>query len=226
MTKRILIIGLGNFGSRLATQLAGRSGFEIHALEKLKDARDKVEAYATCYGGNLENPEVLVRCLDKLNDIDTAIICLGTSTSAISLTALQLRKHDSVRRVIIKVDDNQHEELLNAIDHGLAGESKFTIINPEISAASNTAELILNENVANRVELAGDVALIELSCPAKLAGTMLKDLDLRQTWQINVIGYRDEEQQFHLAGPESVLVEGATITIVGHDKKLQAVSKE
>lgn len=225
MTKRILIIGLGHFGSRLAQHFSGRNGYEIYALDRNEKARKKVEMFATCLGGNLDNPEVIKRALEKIGEVDTAVLSLGSSMNSTTLAALQLRKSDAVKRVFIKVDDHQHEEVLNTIDRGIPGDPKFIITIPEIDAASNIADRILNDKLERRVQLDGDVTLAELPCPEKMAGKPLAELNARNTWKITVVGFRDDNGEFKFAGPESELVAGHTITIVGKTSDVHALNK-
>ena len=67
------------------------------------------------------------------------------------------------------------------------------VITPERSTAKELASNILRYNISNVFHLEDDVALIELKIPSEWAGKSLHTLNLRQNYNVNVIGFRDEE---------------------------------
>ena len=51
----------------------------------------------------------------------------------------------------------------------------------------------LRYNISNVFHLEDDVVLIELKIPKEWAGKSLHTLNLRQNYNVNVIGFRDEQ---------------------------------
>ncbi|MFR5847897.1 MAG: TrkA family potassium uptake protein, partial [Streptococcus salivarius] len=75
----------------------------------------------------------------------------------------------------------------------LYGMGANWVITPERSTAKELASNILRYNISNVFHLEDDVALIELKIPKEWAGKSLHTLNLRQNYNVNVIGFRDEQ---------------------------------
>ena len=91
-----------------------------------------------------------------------------------------------IKNIIAKATNNNYEEVL----YGMGAN---WVITPERSTAKELASNILRYNISNVFHLEDDVALIELKIPSEWAGKSLHTLNLRQNYNVNVIGFRDEK---------------------------------
>ncbi|MDP6941134.1 MAG: TrkA C-terminal domain-containing protein [Planctomycetota bacterium] len=218
---KILVLGLGKFGHRLITELASREGVRVFAVDKNEKARQASTKYVhECFGANLDHPESLGRIMEKTGPVDTAVLGMGGSMNATTLTALHLRQR-GVGRIFIKAEDEQHAEVLNAIDRGMDGPHAFRIIIPEIDQAAQIAGRVATDLVKQEVSLGDNWELAELSCPDRMCGKSLAELEVRQRYQLTIIGWRESgDSPLQHATADTILPEGCEITAVGEKKDI------
>ena len=120
-----------------------------------------------------------------IDTCDTVIIATGEHLEPAALALLHCKKL-GIKNIIAKATNNNYEEVLYGMGANL-------VITPERSTAKNLASNILRYNISSVFHLEDDVALIELKIPKEWAGKSLHTLNLRQTYNVNVIGFRDEE---------------------------------
>ena len=68
------------------------------------------------------------------------------------------------------------------------------IINPEKETGIRVAKNILHHKLADVISLDENISLVEFYPPSSWVGRSLKDLHLRQQYDLNLIGYRQEEK--------------------------------
>lgn len=229
--KRILVLGLGKFGSRICQVMAGRRGVRVYAFEKQDKAAERIAASVHTVGsGDLDDPEALKSFLSEVGEIDTAVISVGDRVNTSILAALQLREA-GVPRIIIKAVDQNHRRVLEAIDDGFPGDRRFQVLIPELDAADRLARSVASDFVAGEVPLGPGVGIMDVRCPKELSGVPLRDLDLRSRFHITVIGYRapksdgSSDGDLIFASAETALPEGGWIMIVGKHEDLQALER-
>jgi len=223
--KKVLVLGLGNFGLRLVQELSRREGLEIFALDRAEKPRNLAAERTTTFGGNLENPEVLTRILEKIGKPDSAVISLGSSVNATTLTALRLRT-EGITRIFIKAEDDNHAAVLAAIDRGVEGEPAFRVTIPEQEAAVQMAGRVASDLVHREVILDDDFELADLVCPNLLAGTSLAELEVRNRYGLTIVSWRPAQGGSELAGPDTVLEEGCRFTVVGSRQDVRRFVQE
>ena len=105
----------------------------------------------------------------------------------------------------------------------LYGMGANLVITPERSTAKELASNILRYNISNVFHLEDDVALIELRIPHEWAGKSLHTLNLRKTYNVNVIGFRNDENgklNTHF-DPTKQLPNEGTILVVADNRTLE-----
>ncbi len=109
---RVLVIGLGNFGKVLATQLT-KLGHEVigvdnneHRVEELKDRISM--AYI------LDSTELLTLKSLPLDDIDCAVVTIGQSMDYSLRTVAALKKLN-VKKIYARAIDETHRSILGAM---------------------------------------------------------------------------------------------------------------
>lgn len=121
-----------------------------------------------------------------------------------------------IKRIIAKAKSINYEEVLYGMGANL-------VITPERSTAKELASNILRYNISNVFHLEDDVALIELRIPHEWAGKSLHTLNLRKTYNVNVIGFRNDENgklNTHF-DPTKQLPNEGTILVVADNRTLE-----
>ena len=133
---KYLVIGLGNFGSTLATTLTdmGHSVIGVdsnaHCIEEIKDRIDLAYIMDA-------TERVSLRSL-PLDEIDCVIVAIGQSMDS-SLRAVASLKELRVKNIIARALDTTHSAILRAMDIK-------KILIPESYAARIFAEKILSND--------------------------------------------------------------------------------
>lgn len=213
--KRVVVIGLGIFGSQLARQLYDK-GIEVVAIDKNKDIVQKIKDHST--------KAVLADATDKevLESIgiaadDTVVISFGEDLSASTLLTLYL-KEMQVREIIVKVPNEDYKRILLKV-----GASEAII--PEREMANKVARSIISPNVLEYLPISEDYTICELAPPTAFIGKSLAELDLRKRYQLQVIAIRDvlSESLQLVPRASSVIKDSDVLVIVGREDDIQKV---
>lgn len=222
--ERYAIIGLGRFGSRLATLLVD-AGAEVIAIDKRRDLvealRDRV-TLAVCLDSTDEDA-LLSQGIDK---VDVAIVGIGTAFEASALTTVIL-KQIGVPRVIARATTSVRAQILSRI-------GADDIVNPEQESAERWRNRLMAPAIMERIELAEGFSLVQVAAPEKFAGKTLMDLNIRNKYNVNVVAIRrtaaenDEEgikrtRQFVLSVPmaDTTIESGDVLLIIGDNEAIR-----
>ena len=209
--KTFVVIGLGRFGSAVATELCSL-GHEVLALdtdaEKIQKLADQVTHAVV---GDARDADVL-RALGVRN-YDCAIVATGFDVGNSTLITLNL-KEAGVRQVICKAQSHVHRKVLEKI-----GADR--VVFPEHEMGLKLAQGLSSVNVLNFIELSDDFGLVELSAPRSWQGKTLRELDVRVRYHVNVIAVRDRAGELDVApGGEHVVGKDSMLVVVGRTEHI------
>ncbi|HWR90828.1 MAG TPA: TrkA family potassium uptake protein [Desulfobacterales bacterium] len=213
--KRVVVIGLGIFGSQLVRQLYEK-GIEVIAIDKNRDVVQRIKDHST--------KAVMADATDKevLESIgiaagDTVVISFGEDLSASTLLTLYL-KEMQVREIIVKVPNEDYKRILLKV-----GASEAII--PEREMANKVARSIISPNVLEYLPISEDYTICELAPPTAFIGKSLAELDLRKRYQLQVIAIRDvlSESLQLVPRASSVIKDSDVLVIVGREDDIQKV---
>ena len=178
--KTFVVIGLGRFGSAVATELSSL-GHEVLALddseENVQKVADKVTHAVT---GDARDPAVL-RALGVRN-YDCAVVAVGVDVGTSALITLNL-KELGVRQVICKAQSHVHRKVLEKI-----GADR--VVFPEHEMGVKLAQGLSSSSVLNFIELSDDFGIVELEIPKSWQHRSIRDLDVRAKHHVNIIAVR------------------------------------
>ena len=178
--KTFVVIGLGRFGSAVATELSSL-GHEVLALDDSEENVEKVADKVThAVTGDARDPAVL-RALGVRN-YDCAIVAVGVDVGTSALVTLNL-KELGVRQVICKAQSHVHRKVLEKI-----GADR--VVFPEHEMGVKLAQGLSSSNVLNFIELSDDFGIVELEIPKSWQHRSIRDLDVRAKHHVNVIAVR------------------------------------
>jgi trk system potassium uptake protein TrkA len=213
--KRVVVIGLGIFGSQLARQLY-ESGLDVVAVDKNREVVQRIKDYSTkAVLADASDKEVLESIGIDENDI--VVISFGEDLSASTLLTLHL-KELKVKTIIVKVPNEDHKRILLRV-----GASEAII--PEREMANKVARGIISPNVLEYLPIADDYTIVELAPPTAFIGKTLSELDLRKRFQLQVIAIRDvlTDKLQLVPRASSILKDSDVLVIIGKEEDIRRV---
>lgn len=174
------VIGLGRFGSAVATTLA-EMGEEVIGIDS-DEERVRQLADVTSQAVQLEATDIKALREVGVQDVDTAVISIGENIEASLLVVMQV-KELGVETVIAKAVTELHGRILQKL-----GVSR--VIYPEREMAQRVAHSLVVPNVLDYIELSKDFSIIELPAPRGFVGKSLKELELRPRFGLTLIAIK------------------------------------
>lgn len=117
-----------------------------------------------------------------INQCDTVVVATGNNLESSVLAVMHCKKL-GVKNIIAKAKTKTYEEVLYGI-----GASK--VIMPERDSGKRVAANMLRHHIENIVHLEEKLAMVEFSVPDSWVGKNLIQLDIRNKYEINIIGTR------------------------------------
>ncbi|MCL8268072.1 TrkA family potassium uptake protein [Leptospira weilii] len=183
LKKRIAVIGLGDFGKTLVIYL-NENGHEVTAIDKdikiVEEIKDQC-ALAVCVDTSSRSS---LEELD-LEDMDEIVVALAENFESLITTAYNL-KDMNLKCLHVRY----HSELNRKILQMIGIENLF---NPEERAAASMAEQLSYQGVKKATLLSEEYSLFEVEISPLLYGKKLRELKLREKFQINLVGIRKAE---------------------------------
>ena len=195
------VIGLGRFGSAMATTLT-ELGQDVIGIDA--------------------NDERALRAVG-VQDVDVAVISIGENIEA-SLLAVMLVKDLGVRRVIAKAVTTLHGRILERI-----GVNR--VIFPEREMAVRVAHSLVVANVLDYIELSRDFSIIEIPAPKEFHGKSLKELQLRNRYGLTLIAIKRKPEgggaEVTNVAPtaDDLILAGDVLALLGPNERLAQLDK-
>ena len=183
--RTIGILGLGIFGQSVLKTLQDQD-VDIIAIDDHADVINQYESMITTgIGGDITEMDLLDAA--DIGTCDTVVIATGENLES-SVLAVMHCKALGVEHVIAKVKNEVTKEVLEKIGADL-------VILPEVEAGMSLAKMILFQHRIEVFQLDDEVVVVEFTVPASWVGKSIRDLEIRDQYQLNIIGYRDGEDQ-------------------------------
>lgn len=214
--KRIVVIGLGNFGSAVAESLA-RKGHDVIAIDRDEDAVDRLaHLVARVVVGDGTEPVVLAEI--GCEQADAAVISTGDDITASILSVLALQDL-RVPEIHVKVISLQHARAVEKLG---VTETVF----PERDSGFGLAERLGSTAVLAYIPLSPGFLLQEIAVPDEWVGRSLRSLDLRRTHRISVVALHDmlRDEVTGVPDPDLPLKESDTLFVAGAETDLERLS--
>ncbi len=168
MSNQVCVIGLGRFGSKLATTLF-QSEHEVLAIDQ-NDQRVQAMLGRVTYAVEADaTSEVALRDLG-VPDMDVAVVALGSQVESSIITTMLL-KTMGLPFVIARATDTRHAEILHRV-----GADK--VIFPEEEAAVRAATLDLTPNSIEYIGITDTDGMHKLRPPEHMRGRRLREVGL------------------------------------------------
>jgi trk system potassium uptake protein TrkA len=223
------VIGLGRFGSTVATKLF-ENGDEVIAFDNNPKAIEEIK-------GRVSNAVILdstdERALKEqgINEMDGVILAIGNNIEVSVLTVVILKKFGA-GPIYAKVDNKLHRRIMEML--GIKN-----IYFPEEQIGEQLANSLLSKNVLNYFDLNQKLSVTEITVPPEYVSKTLQDLALPAKRKINIIAIKYQKckvtdtgdniiewETNDMPGANDIIKEGDVLVLLGQKHEIVSLIRE
>ena len=213
MKKQFVVLGLGSFGASVAVTLQ-RLGCDVVAVDQDMDCIDEIAEKVTyAIQGDIGDPDLL-RSLGSKN-FDGIVVASSENLEGSILATLEA-KEMGIPYILCKAHDERHAQVLRKV-------GADAVVFPEEEMGRKTAKNLVSANLADWIELSPDYSIVETATPARWVGRTLKELDVRRTYEVNVVGMKREDRVEISLDPDLPLEEEMILMLIGSNEALEKI---
>ena len=162
----------------------------------------------------------------EVDRVDVVVVAIGENFEAALLTTVIRKKNLAVPKVICRAQTPFHAQIFGQIG---ADE----VIEPEQDAGRMLGRRLAHPRINDYIKLGDGFTVVEMFAPRKFVDRSVKEINLRSSFQVNLIGIRrhadnpDTAVMISVPGPDDGIEEGDILLLVGSDDslaRLQALS--
>ena len=210
--KTVLLIGLGRFGKHIAMKM-NELHHQVMAVDKNEERVEALLPYVTnAQIGDSTNEEFLKSL--GVRNFDLCIVTIGSDFQS-SLETTSLLKELGAKLVVSRASRDIHAKFLlrNGADE---------VLYPERQLASWASIRYTSDHIADYVEIDKDYGIFEVEVPMNWYERSIRELDIRNRYNVNILGIKREGKISMNIAPDTQLQENDTIMALG---KLADVQK-
>ena len=179
-----VVIGLGNFGSAMATTIAN-AGQDVIAIDKDMLVVQKIaDVVPNAVCADSRDIELLKEA--GVQDADVVIVAMGSHLEPSVITILNL-KELGIKHIIAKANNERYKYVLERV-------GADTVIQPENEMGQRVAIALMNPKIIDIFQITNDYAIMEIKAPELWWNRELQQLNLREVYGVNIIGVRKESE--------------------------------
>ena len=201
MQDRFAVIGMGQFGYRVAKQLTSK-GAEVLAIDKDMDRVEMIKDDVT-YAVSLDSTDIKALGSQNLQDMDAVLVAIGENIEGLLLTTVLLLELN-VKRIVARAMTAQQRIILEKL-------GVKEILSPEDEVGIMVAEMLINPTMKAFLQLPDDFEIAEIQVPRKIIGKTLDDIDLKENYTLQLITIKRLYEEY--AGDKKIMVEHLLQTI-------------
>lgn len=213
MRKSIAVLGLGVFGSTIAKEF-GEQDYEVVAIDKDIENVNRIEPYAfQAVQGDFTDIELLKE--SGVSQCDIAVVGAGTNLESSSL-AIMACKTLGVPYIVAKSKNKMYMKVMKQL-------GAHRVIRPEKEMGVYFAKNFMRNHILEVVDLDEDTSIIELTPPKKWIGKTVQQLNIRQKYDLNIIGIREEQNSEinYLFSPNEKIKDINVLFAIGKPQKFE-----
>ena len=214
--KEFVVLGLGIFGKSVATTLA-ESGCEVLVVDlnedKINEIADKVTYAVKADATDADTLKTL-----GISNFDGAIIAMGESFES-SVMATILVKELGIPYVLAKANSELHARILKRVGADM-------VVFPEKETGIKIANNLMSDNFFDAIELSSTFSMMDIEVLDEWIGKSLKDLKLRSSFKINVIGIKKKENLNINPAADDAIEKGDVLVIIGSNETLNKLANK
>ena len=194
-TRSVLVVGLGRFGSSVATTL-DTMGQDVLAVDKDGELVNRWSSQIPTVQADMTD----VMALEQINasDFDTAVVAIGDSVEASVIWAKSVSK--------------EHARILQRI-------GARHIINAETDAGKRVGHLV-SGNYLDYIELEGAYSVVKIHTPPHVVGYSIEDARVHERFGITVVGVKSPGKEFEYGSKELIMHRNDELIIMGKQDQI------
>ncbi len=204
------VIGLGRFGTSLATTLVER-GYYVLGVDRDPEIVQRIADSITQAVVLDSTDENALRAVD-ITAFETVVVSIGHNFECNLMTTVAL-KSLGVRNVVCKARTQQHHDILLRVgaDH---------VVLPEHDAGRRLAHVLSGPGVLDQLELEPGFSLTELRVPQSMVGHSLLESNLRRRCGVTVLLVKRGSALTVTPEPNYVFQPDDLLVVIGNDDDL------
>ena len=204
--KSFLVIGMSTFGAHLCKKFY-ELGAEVMIADEDSAAVESMMAYAVSAKiADCTNTDVLKSF--GVDEFDACFVCVGDHFSdALEITFCL--KELGAKKVISEVNRDIETKFLlrNGADQ---------VVYPEYDLAQRIAISESNDSIFDAISLSSGYSIYEVATPQFWRGKTIKDLNIRQKHNLNIIAVKKDGELKPVLSPEYVFNAEDHLLVMGH----------
>jgi trk system potassium uptake protein TrkA len=214
--KDFVVLGMGKFGRSVAETLAAHD-YDVLAIDNNEDIIQEVSDFVThAVQADVTDGDALAAL--GMRNFDVAVVAISDDMQS-SIMATILAKEMGVPYVVAKAQSDIHKRVLEKV-----GADR--VVFPEREIGVRIANQLTQDSFVDFMELSDDFSIVEIEVQKKWRGKTLRELDMRNTYGINVIGMRQGDHITITPGADKLLEMGEILIVIGNNKNLSKVSDD
>ena len=208
--KSFLVIGLGRFGTSLATALM-KEGQEVLGVDNdpvvVQRLSNQLTHVVTLDSANEESLVAL-----GIGNFDAAIVAISDNFEASVLLTLGLKRLGA-RHVVAKANTEEQAEVLTRV-----GADR--VVQPSLDAGLRIAHQLVSPNVLDYLALKPGMSVAEVHAPSYMTGKTLAELDVRRRYKITILLIKNGDRFLISPDPDDRINLGDQLVVVGRDEDI------
>ncbi len=193
----VSVIGMGNFGSRVATRLADK-GIEVVVIDSNPELVEKMkDVVAHAIAADVTDEKAL-RAVN-ISDIDAAIVAIGDNIQ-MSIMAVAMLRRLGVGRIIARATNQLHENVLQEV-----GASEIVKVEEEMGDI--IASKIVAPYIIQKYSFAPGFSLVQLKLGKKYHGKTIAETQLKAQYSLNIVAVERKVPYITQDGKSSFKIE-------------------
>ena len=213
--KSFLVLGMSTFGQHLVKEL-DRLGCDVMIADKDSETVEPMMSYSVsakiC---DCTNPDILKSF--GVDEFDACFVCMGGHFTE-ALECSYLLKELGAKKVITEA--NREIEMKFVLRNGAD-----SAVYPELDAAKRLASSEQSDSVFDALALSGGYSVYETSVPEKWAGKSVRELNVRQKYNVNILAVKTGGEFKPLISPDAPFDSGDHLLIMCHENDMRKLFK-
>ena len=206
----VLVIGLGRFGSAVASSLI-RQGREVLAVDTDPIlVQHYADEFTYVVQADATDDEVLEQL--GVRDFEHAVVAIGQDIEASVLTTLSLAQAQ-VKNIWAKAISHKHGEILDRV-------GAHRVVYPETSVGEQVAHLIVG-GMSQYLEFEDGFAIARTFAPREMCNRTLEESGVRRKYGVTVVGIKRVGQDFIYAKPHTTVDPRDELVVAGATRKVE-----
>ena len=215
------VVGLGRFGSAMATTLV-ELGHDVIGIDG-DEARVQQLADVVTHVVQLDATDEKALRASGIRNVDVAVVSIGEHLEASLLVVMQLREM-GVATIVAKAVTPIHGRILEKL-----GVSR--VIFPEREMAIRVAHSLVMPNAIDYIELSREFSIVEIPAPDAFVGRTLKQIELRPRFGLTLVAIKrrgpDGDKVVTSIAPaaDEKIRRGDVLALLGSNERLSGLDR-